>query len=405
MNKEKKSDLTLKIFALLIAILLWAYVMDEVNPEIIREYKNIDLEFSNVESLDKAGLKLMSPQESKVSVKIAGKKNDIDRFDRYSGKRIKAIVDLSGYTEGQIKVPVKVSLESEMTNIEIVDYEPKEVMITFDKFITTEKKITVRTLGELPDSYVLGDIKIRPETVLLKGPRSYMKEISDVVTYIDLTGMKKSGKTNTQIRILNDQGNDLVGIEKESKSVDAEITILRSKEVKINPVFNGELPGDYNKDSIIINPGKIKLKGDERVLELASINTATINIDELLAKKTVKVDVKLPEGVEKLDPKELVTISLNEKLPIEKMLTISSKDIEIQNLGKDLVISSGLSQDINLIVKGENIEKLDKNDIKLFINLENLEEGSHDVKIGIKLPQGLELVNMSPDSLSIKISK
>ena len=36
MSKEKKNDLTLKIFALIIAIILWSYVMSEVNPPIYK---------------------------------------------------------------------------------------------------------------------------------------------------------------------------------------------------------------------------------------------------------------------------------------------------------------------------------------------------------------------------------
>lgn len=403
MNTEKmKSDLTLKIFALLIAILLWAYVMNEVNPEIIREYKNIDLEFSNVESLDKAGLKLMSPQESKVSVKVAGKKNDMDRFDRFSGRRIKAIVDLSGYTEGQIKVPVKVSLENEMSNIEIVDYEPKEVMITFDKFVTAEKKITVRTVGELPPSYVLGDIKIRPETVLLKGPRSYIKEVSDIVAYINLDSMKKSARANAQIRILNDQGNDLIGIEKEPNNVDADISILRSKEVKIETILNGALPEDYN---LIVNPNKIFIKGDDRVLDLGYVNTEAIDLEQLMAKKSLKVELKLPAGMEKLDSKEVITVSLNSRQPIEKLMTIKGSSIEVLNLNKDLTLVSGLNQDINIVIKGDNLDKLTSEDFKLSIDLKDLEEGSHEIKISVKAPQGVEIVSSSPDMLKVKLSK
>lgn len=38
MSKER-NDLTIKIFAFIIAVVLWSYVMSEVNPDISREYK------------------------------------------------------------------------------------------------------------------------------------------------------------------------------------------------------------------------------------------------------------------------------------------------------------------------------------------------------------------------------
>ncbi len=172
-SKEKRNkDWTLKIFALLLAIFLWGYVINEVNPEETRRYSNIELEFSNMESLAREGLEIMDPKEAKISVEVLGKKSDMVNF---SSKSIKAIVDLSGYTEGEKKVPVKVSLDH-MSNIKIIDYEPKEVMVTFDKLITKERKVTIRTVGELADSYVLGDISTKTETIVLKGPRSWINK-------------------------------------------------------------------------------------------------------------------------------------------------------------------------------------------------------------------------------------
>ncbi len=402
MSKKKTNDLNIKVFALLIAILLWAYVMKEVNPEIIKEYKNIDLEFSNVESLDKEGLKLMSPQESKISVRVLGKKSDLDS-GRFSAKNIKALVDLRGYTEGQKKVPVKVNLENQMSNIEIIDYEPKEVMITFDKFITTESKITIRTVGELPESYVMGEVKISPETVLLKGPRSYIKEISDVVAYIDLDNRKKSGKATASVRLLNDQGNDLIGVDKDPTVVSAEIAILRSRQATIQPRFNKPLPEDIS--DLIVSPNKIKIKGDETVLDIGYVSTEPIDVDQLINKKYVKVDLSLPKGVEKLDSKEVVKISLNEKEPIEKTIALTAKNIDPINLGKDLKIDSNLNLDFSIIVKGDDIDRLNNEDIRLKLDLSGLGEGEHDLKVTPKLPSGFEVISLTPDNIRVKLAK
>ncbi len=403
MNKEKKkSDLTLKIFALLIAILMWSYVMNEVNPEIVRQYPNIDLEFSNIESLDKEGLKLMSPQESKVAVKIAGKKSDMDSF---SSKNIKALVDLSGYTEGQMKVPVKVSLDNQMNSIQIVDYEPKEVMITFDKFVTVEKNITVRTTGQLPNTYVLDDIVIKPETVLLKGPRSYTKEVAEVLAYIDLEGKKANGKTTAQIRVLDDQGNDLVGIEKDPKTVSANINIKRAKEVKIQPKLNKALPEGMSVNDIIVSPSKIQLKGDESVLDLGYIETTEVDVDKLLENKPIKVDLLLPKNIEKLNPKENITVALNKKTEIEKTIKFEKKPVEVRNLETGLKVDTVMEQDIQLVIKGDNAEKVTANDFKFYVDLKTLEEGIYDVPLEIDVPVGVEIVNFTPKTLKVKLSK
>lgn len=74
MMKGKKNDITVKIFSLIIAIILWSYVMDQKNPEITNEYKNVTVNLTNVSALDRQGLVVMEPSEVKVNVKMTGKK-------------------------------------------------------------------------------------------------------------------------------------------------------------------------------------------------------------------------------------------------------------------------------------------------------------------------------------------
>ena len=91
MSKEKNNNLTIKIFALLIAIVFWSYVMNDVNPRITKEYRNINVVYSQTEQLKKSGIVVTSPEEIKVNVKIAGRRNDILAI---TDKDITAKVDL-----------------------------------------------------------------------------------------------------------------------------------------------------------------------------------------------------------------------------------------------------------------------------------------------------------------------
>lgn len=402
-KEKKKNDWTLKIFALLLAIFLWSYVMSEVNPEIIRKYTNIDLEFSNVESLAREGLEIMDPKEAKVSVQVSGKKSDMDNF---SPDSIKAIVDLTGYTEGQKKVPVRVSLEH-MSDIKIVNYEPKEVLITFDKLITKEKNVSIRTVGELAESYVLGDISTKTETILLKGPRSWINEITDVVAFVDLNGRTKDGIITTQIRLLNDDGNDVVGVEKEPSSIDIEIPILRSKEVPINVVTDKELPEEYEMKQMVINPSKVVLKGDSSVLDLTSISTQIVNMDELVNKDEVRVKLDLPKGIELLDPKEEIKVSLSVVESLEKTLEYKLKDLDIRNLADNLKITSELETPIKIIVKGDKdkIENITEASIKMYLDFTGIAAGNHSLEIKVELPNGLVMKNISPGSVNIELEE
>ncbi|HHV39164.1 MAG TPA: hypothetical protein GXX70_06720, partial [Tepidimicrobium sp.] len=76
MSKEKKNNLTMKIFALIMAIVLWSYVMSEENPSITEEFKNIEVTLTNVATLERQNLVVLEPSEPTVNVKVSGKRND-----------------------------------------------------------------------------------------------------------------------------------------------------------------------------------------------------------------------------------------------------------------------------------------------------------------------------------------
>ena len=54
----KKNDLGAKITVLIIAIFIWSFVMDDVNPEISRTYRNVSVNYSNTSALDRQGLEI-----------------------------------------------------------------------------------------------------------------------------------------------------------------------------------------------------------------------------------------------------------------------------------------------------------------------------------------------------------
>ena len=49
-----------KIISLIFAIVFWVYVMDQVNPEIIKEYDDIRVEIVGAEQISTEGLILMN---------------------------------------------------------------------------------------------------------------------------------------------------------------------------------------------------------------------------------------------------------------------------------------------------------------------------------------------------------
>ncbi|MGJ0846229.1 YbbR domain-containing protein [Tissierella praeacuta DSM 18095] len=403
MSKEK-NDLTLKVFAFIIAVILWSYVMSEVNPDISKEYKNIPVRFNNESALERQGLIIMEPEEVTVNVKVVGKKSDMANFSQES---IKAQVDLSGYKEGQIKVPINVNL-SQSNNIKMVGYEPREALFTFDKLITKEKNLRIKTKGSLGANYVVGDMTTKSKSVLLKGPRTLVNKVSEAIVEVDLNNRKEDESITVPIKLIDDEGHDVIGVEKEPKVVDITIPIFRTVNVPIELNLQEQLPDNYEITEITINPNKITLKGDKSISNLTFIQTKPIDVNKLIGNTDVPVELELPENVSLLNPNEKITVSLNIEENSTKVFEYALNEVEIRNLDNSLAIDTDdSSKTIQVSVKGSKkiVEALSKEDIELYLDFNMIDEGTHKVYLGSNTPTGITIKEIIPQSIEFKIIK
>ncbi len=401
MSKENKNDLTLKIFALIIAIILWSYVMSEVNPPFENEFKNIDVRYVNERALERQGLVIMEPQNASVRVTISGRRSEVLKV---SSKDIIAQVDLSGYSEGEQKVPVYVQVPDD---VKLVDYSPKEILFKFDKIISKSSPVVVETQGNLPQGYVLGSPIIKPQSIYIEGPRSWVNQVDKAVAFVDITGKTEDIHTTESIKIVDDQGNPVRGVSVEQNVVDISIPVYRVKKVPVELQTENQLPDNYEIVDININPSTIEIKGKQE--DLAGVNvikTKPIDINTLIDNRNVPVELDLPEGVSLVNPDLKVTITLNIDEIKSRTFNYTLADVDIVNLDSALRLDENdLNKSITLILEGSGtkIDLMDKEDIKLKLDLQGFEQGSHRVDVEVLVEEGIEIIRIIPESLDITL--
>lgn len=400
--KKMKSDTTLKIFAIVISLVLWNFVMREVNPDIKREYKNT-VELTNTEALEKNGLRIMNMNEETVNVTIVGKKTDWADFSVETD--VKAYVDLSGYSEGERKVPVKVDL-TQLSNMKIVDFSPKEILFNFDKIITKDKPVTIKTSGELASGHVLGEAETKVPTVILKGPRAWVNEVSEVVGEVNVEGRKDDINVTVPLRVIDGAGNNVMGVTNEPSVIEVTIPVYKSVKLPIEIQTINDLPENYETTDIDIKPPSIDLIGKNETDDLKVIQTKPIDINLFIENNTIETELELPEGVKLLNPEEKITVTLNVEETTQKTFDYSLDEIEIRNLGEELELDSEQeAQNINITIKGskEDIENITKEDLELYLDLNMIESGESEIYIGFNMPNGITVDSIEPQPILIKI--
>lgn len=403
MSKEKNNDLMLKIFALIIAIILWSYVMSEVDPRSTEEYRNINVNLINETALKRQGLVILEPENANIKVSISGRRSDIIKVSKDD---IIAQADLSGYSEGEVKVPIYVQVPG---GVSLEDYSPKEILFRFDKIINKESSVTIETVGDLPEGYALGTPTVKPQSIVMEGPRTLINKVSKAVASIDVSNSTDDINVSVPIRLVDDNGNDVRDVSTNQNVVDISIPIYKTKTVPIELQTENQLPENYEIMDVNIKPSRVDIIGKEDALKgIDSINTVPIDINSLIKDKDMPVDLEIPEGVRLSDPDKQTVVTLNIEEVMTKDLNYNLSDVKIANLDPELNIDEEkLNVPFTLTVQGAKsiIKPLEMKDIEMELNLEDLKEGTHTVDITVKEKEGVKVSKLSPKSFEITLTR
>lgn len=376
--------------------------MSEVNPMWTEEFRNVKVNFLNEASLERQGIVILEPENVEIKVTISGRRSDVIKI---SADDIIAQVDLSGYGTGEVKVPVYVQVPVGVT---LEDYSPKEILFKFDRIVSKEVPVTVETTGELAEGYVLGNPTVKPQTVVVEGPSSWLNSLSKVVATVDVSGITDDIDVTRPIKLLDDEGNSVRGISTKQNSVDITIPVYRVKSVPIELQTTNQLPDGYELVDIKLNPSKIDIVGRKEILDkIESISTVPIDINELISNTNVPVDLVIPEDVKLLNPDQKVTVTLNVEEIMTKTFELTLRDVEILNLSSGLSINEDdLNSRFSLSIQGIRsvIEPLDKDDVQIQMDLEGLGEGSHLVTVKVK-EDNFKVLSLLPESFQIRIRR
>lgn len=400
---KKTNNFTPKLLALLIAIFLWVYVVTDVNPEDYKTIKNVQVSLQNAAEIKRDGLVIMGNEDFKVNVRVDGKKSEIGKV---KSENITAHVNLTGYGEGQYKIGVSANIQGTSANVRITNIEPRELLVSFERVITKEKPVNIVTEGNVAEGFVLNSVISKPQTILLTGPRSWVNEVAEARVLVNIEGRDTSTNLSLPILLLDDKGGDVIDVGKDPAMVEIGLNILQKKTVPIRLQTHGNLPDNYKLNELNVNPSTVTIKGDNNLNGIEYIDTKPIDINTILNNSVIELELELPEDVELLNPNEkhFLRYSLDEI--IEKEFSIAFQDIEKRNLSEGLILEENIGR-ASVKLKGfkKILDELITSDIRLFLDLIELEAGPHDVAIGIEKIEGVDIELITPEFMPIVIKE
>lgn len=295
-------------------------------------------------------------------------------------------VDVRGLEEGDHTV----SIQHERIPDELdVFIEPSEVDITIEERATEELEITVEymNMDEMPIGAELGEVTINPEVVTVTSSRSVIEQIAMAKVYVDVSGLTESiSNREVPIIIYDNQGNSLnVNRDPEKASISVDVS-NPSKEASIQVETVNDLPEGFTLLKTTPKITEVEVFGTSDVLEgIDQIKTEEIDLSDIKETGTIEVDLKTPDGT-KLDVETIeVEVELEQTKTLEKDF-----EIEVENEDADQKVTFKRKKDektsIKVVGNEKDVKELKEGDFRVFIDVDGLEEGEHEVPVLVEGP-------------------
>lgn len=390
-TNKKTSKITIKGIAVIFAVFLWAYVMGEVNPITNKTFSNVNVNFQYAEELEKSNIVLMEPTSLKIEVKLGGRRNELVSVN---DKDIFAKIDLRGYYEGTYKIPIEVSTTSGKDFIE--DYSPKEILVRFDSRIEKQFPVSMDISGKPSEGYATMDSIVKPDSVIIKGPKSLVNTVDKVIARVDVSGSVKNIDMTVPISIIDVKGQEVVGLVKEPQIVSVKTPLANTKNVLLEPELSGELLRGYMISKITLNPNSILIKGDKAQLEkINKVLTEKIDISLLSKSKEFTVELNQGDNYSIVTPQK-IKVKIDVEEIMEKDFEYSIEELKLANLKENFSINKDKSETIYTVrLKGPKsvIETIKKETLTPVLDFENSVENLNKLKLFSSIPEGVERTN------------
>lgn len=404
LRKLRRSNLTLKILSLIIAILLWFYVMNVVDPVTKRSFKNVPVKVEGLQNLRRRGLTLMNGEDIWVNLELQGNRSFMDRVN---SSNIQAYVNLEGLKRGEQSVPIHVTNYND--NVKVVSKDPMTVILTIDENITTTEEIDVKTLGQLPEGYVMGDINKSIKKAKISGPKSLTDSVHSLVAYVNIKDRKETTVLTSNLVALNSDLEKINGLTIQPSSVELEIPIYKAKTVPVVLNFVGNPPSAENKDRIEIYPKTATIKGNTAVLnEIEEIRTKPISWDKLQEGILTTIDLDKPEGVELVNKDQIYQIGLKSSQFEERTMTIQTPSLRFVNVGDGLqgqILSPMKEIQVKLNSESNKLNEITNETLKFYVDCKDLSIGDHDLSIKMTPIEGVHILSIEPSRVRVTLTK
>lgn len=357
------------ILSLILAIIAWAAIMWVDDPDITVTLSDLNVRFIGEAELRENGLVITGKGDiPQMSASVSGKRSDLMNY--MDGVRIE--VDASQITEaGEYTLAGALSLPSSRLTVEKEKYG--DVPITVEKLDKKEIEIKVKQAGTLKNKLVKSEIT-EPK-VLISGAKSEIDAVAYGAATVDISGIGEDSREMSGYVLMDADGNLVKNetIETNTLSVEVLHTVYNIKNLPVEAELSDELASQYAINAVTVTPSRIDV-GVRGINDDASLKAV---INKISDDGNIEAELTETEGM--YIPEENKTVRI--KAEVSK---IATKPMELNITAQNAPDGKHVSiEKVSVALSGEE-SKLNNDNIKAYVDLNGLGNGTHTVPVKIE---------------------
>lgn len=379
----------LKILSLLIAVLLWNFVItSDASITRTKTITGLTGYVSGRSTLTSAyGLALLEdPADmlNDISVMVEVSQSD---FSNVTKDNVQVTLDLANARRTGVQ---EIPLKATTSYGRILKIVPSKVALSLETVDSRVIPVNVQITGKPEKDRWYKVNRSNPTTLTIKGPASVVQSIASAYVYIDVTGARSSFTTAEQYVLLDSDGNEILQdmLERSSSSISVSVDVYPTKSIPVDTdldnVITGQPAEGYEVRGVSIQPEALTVAAEQELLDsIASLHIDPISVEGLTQSFSARAEVSTLSSFKSISADEVyVTVTIEEEIA---GAWIENVRISYINRGEGLTVNSA-DETVRVYVVGPSsaVEELRQAGFMATVDLAGLGEGKHSA--GMSFP-------------------
>ena len=411
------SNLGLKILAVLVACVIWVFVVNVDDPEKTQSFSDVKVEIRNSDCFGVDKTFSVQEDTDKVRVWIKARESVLNRLQ---SKDFKVVADMRNVTLGNA-VPYTLECTNSAITKANWECEPASMKIKIENVVQESFGVEVDTTGDPQEGYDVGATSIEEgDTINIAGAESLVNIIHKVSMSVSVNGISSDKTVKGNIVVTDKNGTDFTQSQMDKLVfttssgdlikdgiLNARINLWKVQQnVKVKVGTYGTPAPGYRVSEVKVTPETISISGEEETLnelngELSLSDMISVDgVSESFASDNINLADYLKENYkDKLKLKSGTASTVSVRVIMEKMGTkkidipLSAITIKGRPTDLDMVLTPADKITIEVAAVDESsLADISQSDIKAVLDLTAYQKaGRHEVPVDITLPDGYEL--------------